>query len=111
MKRSTCPPVSTKRWSPVKYGWHFEHRSTRMFALVDRVVNVFPHAQCTVVSTYSGWIPVFMVLCFFRGALRACPGAWLDDWRTLQRRARVHADALMLFGMVLELHVAVDQRE
>jgi hypothetical protein len=34
---------------------------------VDRVVNVFPHAQCTRTSSYLGWIAAFIASDTFRG--------------------------------------------
>jgi hypothetical protein len=32
-----------------------------MSPFVERVLNVLPHVQVTVASTYSGWISVFMM--------------------------------------------------
>src|SRR5215470_1379165 len=51
---STRPVVSTYFILPVKNGWQAEQISTVMFFLVLRVVNLLPHPQVTVASTYSG---------------------------------------------------------
>ena len=61
LNRSTRPPVSTSFCLPVKKGWHSEQSSTRKEGTVERVVNSLPQEQCTWHSTYSGWIPVFMI--------------------------------------------------
>jgi len=54
-KRSTRPAVSTRRCLPVKNGWQLEQISTLILPLlVDRVVNSFPHEQCTCTSAYEG---------------------------------------------------------
>jgi hypothetical protein len=47
-----------------------EHTSTWIwpFFAVLRVVKVFPQPQATSVVTYSGWMPVFMVLIPFVAA-------------------------------------------
>jgi hypothetical protein len=67
-KRSTRPAVSTSFCLPVKNGWQFEQISRLMAPLwVDRVVNVFPHAQCTRTSSYLGWIAAFIASDTFRG--------------------------------------------
>jgi len=34
---------------------------------VDRVVNVFPHSQCTLTSSYLVWIAAFIASDTFRG--------------------------------------------
>src|SRR5262245_48947995 len=53
--RSTRPAVSTSFCFPVKKGWQFEQISTWMSPLwVERVLKVFPHAQCTRTSLYAG---------------------------------------------------------
>jgi hypothetical protein len=62
VKRSTRPAASISFCVPVKYGWQLEQISRRSSFLVERVVQVFPHAQWTAVVMYSGWIPGFMVL-------------------------------------------------
>jgi hypothetical protein len=60
--------VSTSFCLPVKNGWQFEQISRLMAPLwVDRVVNAFPHAQCTFVSSYLGWIAGFIASDTFRG--------------------------------------------
>ena len=59
---STRPPRFTNFCCPVKNGWHAEHTSSLSSGLVDLVTNSFPHAQVTLHSTYSGWIPSFMLL-------------------------------------------------
>jgi hypothetical protein len=52
VKRSTRPAVSISFCLPVKNGWQFEQISTRSISpfTVDRVGNVFPHAQWTVTA-------------------------------------------------------------
>src|SRR6266705_6883237 len=68
VKRSTRPAVSTSFCLPVKNGWQFEQISRLMAPLwVDRVVNAFPHAQCTRTSSYLGWIAGFIASNTFRG--------------------------------------------
>src|SRR5579863_4100144 len=48
VKRSTRPAVSSNFCLPVKKGWQFEQISTPISPLwVERVMNVFPQAQCT----------------------------------------------------------------
>lgn len=91
MKRSTRPPVSTNRCSPVKNGWHREQMSTRIIALVECVEKVLPQAQCTVASTYSGWMS------FFNGPAR--PRSF----------GSVDTDALPLAGRVFESNGTVNQ--
>src|SRR5437868_10750921 len=79
---STRPVVSTNFILPVKNGWHAEQISTLMFFLVLRVVNLLPQPQVTVVSSYFGWMPSFMVLSFFRERiiiLRISPGGTRGD--------------------------------
>jgi hypothetical protein len=49
LKRSTRPAVSSSFCLPVKNGWQLEHTSRWIASRTDRVWNVFPHAQCTVV--------------------------------------------------------------
>jgi hypothetical protein len=67
-KRSTRPAVSTSFCLPVKNGWQFEQISRLMAPLwVDRVVNALPHAQCTFVSLYAGWIAGFIASVPFAG--------------------------------------------
>src|ERR1700732_5621542 len=69
-KRSTRPAVSTSFCLPVKNGWQLEQISRLMAPLwVDRVTNAFPHAQCTFVSSYLGWIAGFIASDTFRGKL------------------------------------------
>src|SRR5262249_14945228 len=46
-KRSMRPAESTNFCLPVKNGWHFEQISTRSSFLVEPVVQLSPHAQCT----------------------------------------------------------------
>src|SRR5581483_10852850 len=61
LNRSTRPAVSTSFCLPVKNGWHAEQISTCRSSLrVERVLNGSPHAQVTVISLYSGWIPGFI---------------------------------------------------
>src|SRR6266850_4775475 len=60
VKRSTRPAVSISFCLPVKKGWHLEQISRRSSLRVERVVNFSPHAQLTVTSWYSGWIPFFI---------------------------------------------------
>src|SRR5207249_6880499 len=57
---STRPAVSTSFCRPVKNGWHLEQIATRRFGTVERVGYVAPHAHTIEVSTYLGWISVFM---------------------------------------------------
>ena len=45
VNRSTRPSVSISFWRPVKNGWHAEQISRCSSDLVDRVINVLPHAQ------------------------------------------------------------------
>src|SRR5579871_779716 len=59
---STRPVVSTYFILPVKNGWQAEQISTVMFFLVLRVTNLLPQPHVTVASTYSGWMPDFMIL-------------------------------------------------
>jgi hypothetical protein len=47
MKRSTWPPESTIRCSPLKNGWHLEQTSVRITGTVDPTVHVLPQAQIT----------------------------------------------------------------
>jgi hypothetical protein len=50
-KRSTRPAVSISFCLPVKNGWQFEQISTEILPLcVERVVNAWPQAQCTLTS-------------------------------------------------------------
>jgi hypothetical protein len=51
---STRPAVSTNFCLPVKNGWHAEQMSTLIRAIVLRVVNVLPHAQCALQVMYFG---------------------------------------------------------
>jgi hypothetical protein len=46
-KRSTRPAVSTSFCLPVKNGWQLAQMSRWISCCVERVSNVFPHAQCT----------------------------------------------------------------
>src|SRR5258708_3449467 len=50
VKRSTRPAVSINFCLPVKKGWQFEQISTRSVSplMVERVVKLWPQAQCTV---------------------------------------------------------------
>src|SRR5689334_14360779 len=50
VNRSTRPSVSISFWRPVKKGWQAEQISRCSSGLVDRVLNVFPHAQRTSTS-------------------------------------------------------------
>src|SRR5882762_748012 len=52
VKRSTRPAVSTSFCLPVKKGWQFEQISTfsRSPLMVERVVKLWPQAQCTVTA-------------------------------------------------------------
>src|SRR5437762_14017007 len=71
--RSTRPAVSTSFCLPVKKGWHFEQISRWISGLVDRVLNVSPHAHLTVASTYSGCMFAFISLRLLMAApCRAC---------------------------------------
>ena len=45
---------------PVKKGWQDEQISTWMFFTVERVSMTLPQAHVMVVSSYLGWIPLFM---------------------------------------------------
>src|SRR5688500_8135302 len=45
LKRSTRPSVSISFCRPVKNGWQAEQISRCSSGLVDRVLNVLPHAQ------------------------------------------------------------------
>src|SRR6476469_2728122 len=60
LNRSTRPAVSTNFCLPVKNGWHAEQMSTLILASVLRVVNVLPHAQCTLQTWYFGWVFSFI---------------------------------------------------
>jgi len=72
LKRSTRPSLSMNFCLPVKNGWHAEQISTLMAGLVERVSNLLPHAQLTLDTTYSGWIPFFTKnLLMLTGAVRA----------------------------------------
>ena len=59
LKRSTRPAVSTSFCLPVKNGWQLEQTSRWIESRTERVWNVFPHAQMTVVVAYTGWISAF----------------------------------------------------
>jgi hypothetical protein len=59
LKRSTRPAVSSSFCLPVKNGWQLEQTSRWIASRTDRVWNVFPHAQMTVVVAYTGWISAF----------------------------------------------------
>src|SRR5207245_8006173 len=50
VKRSTRPAVSISFCLPVKKGWQFEQISTFSLSplMVERVVKLWPQAQCTV---------------------------------------------------------------
>jgi hypothetical protein len=48
--RSTRPSVSISYWRPVKNGWQAEQISRCSSGLVERVMNVLPHAQRTSTS-------------------------------------------------------------
>src|SRR5690349_9494349 len=50
VNRSTRPSVSISFWRPVKNGWQAEQISRCSSGLVDRVMNVLPHAQRTSTS-------------------------------------------------------------
>src|SRR5512138_998729 len=57
---SMRPAVSISFCLPVKYGWQAEQMSTRISGFVDRVSNLFPHAQVTRTLWYFGWILSFI---------------------------------------------------
>jgi hypothetical protein len=57
---STRPALSMNFCLPVKKGWQLEQISTRISFLVDLVLNVFPQAQVTTHSWYSGWTSFFI---------------------------------------------------
>src|SRR5258706_16074072 len=61
VNRSTRPSVSISFWRPVKNGWQAEQISRCSSGLVERVLNVLPHAQRTSTSAYLGWMPSFTV--------------------------------------------------
>src|SRR5205823_6115018 len=61
LNRSTRPSVSISFWRPVKNGWQAEQISRCSSGLVERVLNVLPHAQRTSTSSYFGWMPSFTV--------------------------------------------------
>jgi NAD-dependent deacetylase len=61
VNRSTRPSVSISFWRPVKNGWHAEQISRCSSGLVERVLNVLPHAHRTSTSLYAGWIPSFTI--------------------------------------------------
>ena len=44
----------------MKNGWHLAQISRRMSSFVERVTKLSPHAQVTVTTLYTGWIPLFM---------------------------------------------------
>jgi hypothetical protein len=54
VNRSTRPSVSISFWRPVKNGWHAEQIYRCSSGLVDRVLNVLPHAHRTSTSVYLG---------------------------------------------------------
>ena len=71
---STRPPALMNFCWPVKNGWHSEQTSSLSSGLVDIVINVLPHAQVTLHSTYLGWIPSFMLIpSFFTGGPSVVP--------------------------------------
>src|ERR1700730_14717721 len=44
--------------------------------MVERVGNVFPHVQVTVISLYSGWMPAFIgTSCIFDGRIDKNPNS------------------------------------
>src|SRR5688572_5787460 len=59
VNRSTRPSVSINFWRPVKKGWQAAQISRCSSGLVDRVLNVLPHAQRASTSWYFGWMPSF----------------------------------------------------
>ena len=54
VNRSTRPSVSISFWRPVKNGWQAEQISRCSSGLVERVLNVLPHAHRTSTSLYVG---------------------------------------------------------
>ena len=54
VNRSTRPSVSISFWRPVKNGWHVLQISRCSSGLVERVLNVLPHAHRTSTSWYFG---------------------------------------------------------
>ena len=62
---STLPPRFINFCCPVKNGWHSEQTSNLISSSVDIVTNELPHAQVTLHSLYSGWIPSFMLFHLF----------------------------------------------
>src|SRR5687768_11614711 len=54
LNRSTRPSVSISFCRPVRNGWHAEQISRCSSGLVERVLNVLPHAQRTSTSLYLG---------------------------------------------------------
>src|SRR5689334_15634074 len=54
VNRSTRPSVSISFWRPVKNGWQTLQISRCSSVLVERVLNVFPHAHRTSTSWYFG---------------------------------------------------------
>ena len=59
---STRPVASTIFSDPVKKGWHALQISILISGLFESTVKWFPHAQVTLHSTYSGWIPFFIAV-------------------------------------------------
>ena len=58
---STRPPRWVNFCCPVKNGWQAEQISVLISSSVDLVTKVLPHAQVTLHSLNSGWIPCFML--------------------------------------------------
>jgi hypothetical protein len=57
---STRPAVSISFCCPVNSGWQAAQISTPISGIVEPVVKVLPHAQCTRASGYHlGWILSF----------------------------------------------------
>lgn len=57
---STRPAVSITFSSPVKNGWQALQTSTSILSIVEPTLKLFPQAQVTVVSLYSGCISFFI---------------------------------------------------
>ena len=76
---STRPPRWVNFCCPVKNGWQAEQMSVLISSCVDLVTNVLPHAQVTLHSLYSGWIPCFMLSPRFSSAFRRPADGFPED--------------------------------
>ena len=100
---STRPPLVVNFWVPVKNGWHAEQMSVLISDSVDLVINVLPHAQVTLHSLYSGWIPFFMLLTSF------LPSRAFIEYHTFHLRSTIFASSDFFTVIALSGHISWQQ--